>query len=386
MNAIEKTPLPNLLMLSGDTVLATGREGVFHGVLREMSRHFGRIDVIAPPAHGAVTTRSLFGNVYLHPNEGPKWRQLGHLTRTAAALIGERQYAILTSHDYGVFYNGVAAYRLHRKFGLPYLSEIHHVPGHPRPADLRERVDKPLNRLYARFAARHAAAIRVVNRIEMPELLRSFGVPAQKIRVIPSLYLDLDVFHPLDVEPRFDVILVGRAVVNKRFDLVLDAVRLLKERGRPVSLHLVGDGPLRASLLDRATRLGIRDRVTHTAFLETSHDLARAYSEARVLVCASTSEGGPRVTCEAMACATPVISTPVGIMTELIEHGQNGFLVGWDAAEIAARLEEVLSDPDRARAIGLAGRTTVLPFERVKMIKNYADQLKALAAEAAPCA
>lgn len=385
MNAIDTT-LPNLLMLSGDTVLATGREGVFHGVLEEMARHFARIDVISPPAHGSVTTRTLFGNVFLHPNEGKKWKQLGHLTRTAAALIAERSYAIITSHDYGVFYNGIAAYRLHRRFGLPYLSEIHHVPGHPRPADLRERVDKPLNRVYARFAARHAAAIRVVNRIEMPELLRSFGVPADKIRVIPSLYLDLDVFQPIEIEKRFDVVLVGRCVVNKRFDLVLDALKVLNDRGRAASLHLVGQGPLKDTLLEQASRLGVRDQVTHTAFLETTRDLARAYAEARTLVCASSSEGGPRVTCEAMACGTPVISTPVGIMTELIQHGENGHLVGWSAAEIADRLEDLLSQPDQAAQMGQAGRASVLPFERVKMIKNYADELKALAAEAAPCA
>jgi len=385
VNAIDTT-LPNLLMLSGDTVLATGREGVFFGVLEEMARHFGRIAVISPPAHGAVTTRELFGNVFLHPNEGKKWKQLGHLTRTAAQLIAERPYAIITSHDYGVFYNGVAAYRLHRRFGLPYLSEIHHVPGHPRPADLRERVDKPLNRLYSRFAARHAAAIRVVNRIEMPELLRSFGVPSDKIRVIPSLYLDLDVFQPIDVETRFDVVLVGRCVVNKRFDLVLDAVKVLKDRGRTATVHLVGQGPLKDGLLDQAARLGIRDQVTHTAFLETTRDLAKAYSEARVLVCASSSEGGPRVTCEAMACGTPVVSTPVGIMTELIQHGENGYLVGWSAAEIADRLEDLLSQPERAAEMGQAGRTSVVPFERVKMIKNYADELKALAAEASSCA
>ena len=55
----EPATRPDLLMLSGDTVLATGREGVFFGVLEELSRHFGRIDVISPPAGGAVVTRDV---------------------------------------------------------------------------------------------------------------------------------------------------------------------------------------------------------------------------------------------------------------------------------------------------------------------------------------
>ncbi|MBL8767042.1 MAG: glycosyltransferase family 4 protein [Planctomycetes bacterium] len=373
----------NLLMLSGDTVLATGRQGVFFPVLEEMARHFTRIDVISPPPGGAITTRSLFGNVHLHPNPRGRLRQLGHILTTARALLRERPYLLITSHDYGLFYNGIAAYRLHREFGVPYVSEIHHVPGFPRPADLRERLEVPLNRIYARFAAKHAVAIRVVNRVEMPTLLRSFGVPDAKIRVIPSLYLDVDVFTPTPARAKdCDVLLVGRLVKNKRFDLVLDAVGRLKRAGRDVRIKLVGEGPLKAELFEQATRLGLRDRLEHGAFLPTANDLADAYRGARMLVCSSTSEGGPRVTCEAMACAIPVISTPVGIMTELVHVGVEGRLFSWDVDELATHIAWVLDHESDARAMAERGRAAVLPFERKAMIANYATRLIELAAKA----
>ena len=375
----------NLLMLSGDTQLATGREGVFFGVLEEMSRHFARIDVISPPPAGAITTTELFGNVHLHPSRTSKWRQVQHIIGVAARLLGERSYRIMTSHDYGFFYNGVAAYQLHRKFGVPYVSEIHHVPGYPKAANLRERFDLPMNRVYARFAARHAAAIRVVNETEMPPLLQSFGVPADKIKVIPSLYLDLERFRPIDVDKRFDVMLCGRLVVNKRFDLVIDALGKLRERGRKATVHLVGEGPLKQALMEKAVVEGVCDWIEHTPFLATADDLARAYNEARVLVCASTSEGGPRVTCEAMACGTPVISTPVGVMGQLIDDGESGYLFDWDVSVLAERIATLLDDASLARHLGERGREAVAPFERTKMIRNYAEQLKALGREAAPC-
>lgn len=377
------TDAPNLLMLSGDTVLATGRRGVFHGVLEELARHFARIDVIAPRPDGAVTTRELFGNVFLHPAAGSRFGQLRHILGTAGRLFAERRYAIVTSHDYGLFYNGLAAWRLKARFGVPYLSEIHHVPGHPRAANARERLDPLLNRWYARFAARHAVAIRVVNRVEMPRLLRSFGVPEAKIRVIPSLYLDTAVFAPRAVAKEHDVLLCGRLVANKRFDLVLDAVALLRARGRQASVLVVGTGPLDAALAAQARRLGIAEQVRREAFLATPDDLARAYSAARVLVCSSTSEGGPRVTCEAMACGTPVVTTPVGIMTELVEDGVNGFFFDWDPSHLAERLERLLADPELAARVGAAGRAAVLPFERRAMIRNYAEQLLELARGAA---
>jgi glycosyltransferase involved in cell wall biosynthesis len=370
-------------MLSGDTVLATGRKGVFHGVLAELARHFDRIDVIGPRPAAPVTTRALFGNVFLHPNPRGRLAQIGHVLRTARALIEERPYAICTSHDYGLFLNGIAAARLARETGLPYLSEIHHVPGHPRAVDLRERLEVVLNRWYARFAARRAVAIRVVNRIEMPRLLASFGVPAAKVRVIPSLYLDTDAFRPdPSVAKDVDVVLCGRLVKNKRFDLALDAVARLKERGRPVRVLLIGDGPLKGALLGRAARRSIAAQIEHVPYLDTTADLARAYARARVLVCTSASEGGPRVTCEAMACEVPVVSTPVGVMPERIEHGVNGLLCDWDADDVADCIARVLDDPAAAAAMGARGRAAVLPFERRAMLANYADELKKLAAQA----
>lgn len=372
----------NLLMLSGDTQLATGKHGVFFGVLEVLSRSFARIDVIAPKPEGPVTTRELFGNVFLHPGAGSRAGQLSHLLTTARALHRDRRYAIATSHDYGFFYNGIAAYRLKREFGLPYVSEIHHVPGHPLAASWRERLDKAMARVYVPFAARHAEAIRVVNRVEMPKLLRSWGIPADRIRVIPSLYLDHQVFRPQAVAKKYDLVAVGRLVANKRFDLVIDALARLKSMGRAVSLLLVGSGPLEEELLSRAQRRGVREWIRHERFLATPSDLARAYAESKMLVCASTSEGGPRVTCEAMACETPVVSTPVGLMAELIEDGANGLLFRWNVDELASSIAALLDDDAKREDMGRRARSAVLPFEREAMIAGYAKALLELAAGA----
>ncbi len=365
----------NLLMISGDTVLATGRRGVFYGVLEVLSRHFARIDVIAPRPDGPVTTRSLFENVVLHPGAGSRLAQYDHVLSTGRRLLKEREYAIATSHDYGFFYNGMAALKLHREFGLPYLSEIHHVPGVPLAASLRERLDRILARWYVPMAAKHAVAIRVVNRVEMPNLLTKWGVPREKIAVIPSLYLDHGVFAPRGRSKRFDVVAVGRLVANKRFDLVVRAMHRIKQMGRAASLLLVGTGPLERELLDLAKRLGVLEWIRHERFLPTQEDLAKAYDESRMLVCASTSEGGPRVTCEAMACGTPVITTPVGLMAELVQDGVNGLLFQWDVDTLATAILALLDDDDRRAAMGARGREAVLPFERDAMIGNYAREL-----------
>ena len=97
-------------------------------------------------------------------------------------------------------------------------------------------------------------------------------------------------------------------------------------------------------------------------------------------MCASTCEGGPRFTVEAMACGTPVVSTPVGVMLELIRNGENGQLVGFDVDSLADGLRQVLEDEPRQRALGARALQDVQGFEYTRTIRGYADGLKALAA------
>src|SRR5207248_3183150 len=100
---------------------------------------------------------------------------------------------------------------------------------------------------------------------------------------------------------------------------------------------------LESAVKQRILHLGLKN-VTIIPRLDSAEAVARIYRQARMLVCASTSEGGPRVTVEAMACGTPVISTPVGVMSELIEDGVNGLVFDWDAGELSDKIRLVLKD------------------------------------------
>ena len=106
-------------------------------------------------------------------------------------------------------------------------------------------------------------------------------------------------------------------------------------------------------------------------WLAKHEDLAKIYCESAALIMPSFSEGGPRVTLEAMACETAVLSTPVGIMKEVM-NGKNSIEIGWTAEEIAEKMEIVLKNPAKMGKIGLEGSHTVQVFEYHKAIKNYA--------------
>ena len=207
----------NLLMVSGDRQVSIGERGPFDSMQKEFSKHFERIDVLCPNPGKPQTVNQMHGNVHLHVAPCGRLGMARWISRRGAELIEEHGHGAITSHDYGWFYNGLGSAQLSARTGVPYLSEIHHVPGYPFAADWRERRDRVIARAYLRFARKRAAAFRVVNQKQMPDLLLGWGVPAAKILVLPSVYLDLNVFRPFEPAPKlvYDLCFVGRMANNK---------------------------------------------------------------------------------------------------------------------------------------------------------------------------
>jgi glycosyltransferase involved in cell wall biosynthesis len=367
-----------LLMVSGDRQVAVGERGPFFALLREFSRHFERIDVLCPRPERAVSVTTLFERVHLHAADCSRSAMPRFIARTGAALLAEHGAQLIVSHDYGWFYNGIGAARLARTSGVPYVSEIHHVPGHPVAVDWRERFDKFIAKRYVRWARSRASKFRVVNSVEMPALLESWGVPREQIVVLPSLYIDLEVFAPQASSAPFeqDVCFVGRMVANKGLERIVDALARLP--GAPTALF-VGKGPLLESTKRRAAARGRRTRARGGAWVARPEALSEIYRRSRVVVCASSCEGGPRFTVEAMACGTPVVSTPVGMMNELVRDGVNGARCGFDTASLAQALERMLGDEPARRRMGAAAREDTLRFEYASVIRGYAEGLKRIA-------
>ena len=373
----------DILMVSADRSVVAGEKGPFYYMLESFSRHWGRVDVIGTRPERRVCTQ-LFGNVHLHHPESGKLGQAGFIARTGRALAFERRYALVTSHDYNPFYNGVGAWRIARATGTPWVSEIHHVPGHPVAATLRERVDKAATRRWVGWAQRRAAGFRVVNAGELPALLGGWGVPAERIHVLPSLYLDLDVFRPDG--PRgapCDLLMVGRLVPSKGVAQLLRALARLTQRGYgSLRLRVVGRGPEQPRLAALATRLGVAAQVEWVGWLEDAPALAAAYRGARALVIASTSEGGPRVAAEAMACGTPVVGTRVGILPELVEHNRNGVLYDGRLGSLTHSLQRLMTDAPFESALRARLPGDLSRFGREAVIARLAAGLKAVAAAA----
>ena len=110
-------------------------------------------------------------------------------------------------------------------------------------------------------------------------------------------------------------------------------------------------------------------------FLGTRDDVPEVLSLMDVVLLTSQMEANPVSILEAMASEKPVVATRVGSVPETVRDGVTGMLVPpGDAGEIAAATVELLTQPDRAAAMGRAGREEVLAHWSIdRMVQGYED-------------
>jgi glycosyltransferase involved in cell wall biosynthesis len=162
------------------------------------------------------------------------------------------------------------------------------------------------------------------------------------------------------------VVGVGRLVPKKGFDTFVRACGVLRDTGVAVSADIVGEsGEHEPVVRALVAELGLSEQVRVLGTRSPSQ-LHRLYQQADVvsLACRVTDNGDrdgiPNVLVEAMACGTPVVSTTVSGIPELVRDGENGLLVRPDdEVALAAAWRRLGDKPALARRLGAAGRETV---------------------------
>ncbi|HEY0510877.1 MAG TPA: glycosyltransferase family 4 protein, partial [Thermoanaerobaculia bacterium] len=128
----------------------------------------------------------------------------------------------------------------------------------------------------------------------------------------------------------------------------------------PVRCRIAGTGPEREALENLIDRSGLRGRVELLGWVE-DRDVVERYASCLGVYYAPYDEDYGYVTVEAFKAAKPVITTAdAGGVLEFVEDGVNGFVCAPDSPrEIAAKIDLLYKDRERARAMGLAGQARV---------------------------
>ena len=181
--------------------------------------------------------------------------------------------------------------------------------------------------------------------------------------------LDLTLFTPPSTRAPQSlplILAVGRMVEKKGFTYLVEACRLLKDKGYKFECRIIGGADAHTVVIaETIERLQLSATVTLQAAI-TQEELQRIYEQATVfaLPCQVVDNGDrdgiPNVLVEAMAMELPVVSTDISGIPELIEPRVNGLLVPpRNAVALAAALEELLNDADLRQRLGQAARQKV---------------------------
>lgn len=169
---------------------------------------------------------------------------------------------------------------------------------------------------------------------------------------------------------------VARLDEEKGVEHLLHAVPIIKEEVPNVQVLIVGDGVLRDELEEKANRLGIED---DTVFTGERRDVPRMYKIMDVKIISSIREGGPLTLFEAMAVGTPVVATPVGLVSTVIQNGWNGKIVEpRSPVGIAEASIELLGSKKKREVFSKRSKEKVKPYgikESVKRIKKEYDSI-----------
>ena len=194
------------------------------------------------------------------------------------------------------------------------------------------------------------------------QTLIQYGVDSSRIRVIYE-GVDVSWIDQIKTSSLFSdragliVGTVAHLSPEKGHATVLEAAALLRSRFPEVTYVFVGDGPLKAKLIEKAVGLGIRDKVVFAGSRSDSEALMKEFD---VFCLASDSEGLSSAILAAMATPLPVVATDVGGIPELVVDGKTGFLSpAGDPGSLAARLGRLFLSEELRSKMGQAGRQRV---------------------------
>lgn len=240
-----------------------------------------------------------------------------------------------------------------------------------------------------RLVAARTTAFIAVSRENLEEGVRLGLFPREKVRVIRS-GIDLATFsrrhdgrsvrQELGVPPDAPLVMqVSCFKPQKAPERFVELAARVSAAFPGAHFLLVGDGQLRPLVEELRARFGLEDRLH---LLGWRRDVPRLLAAANVVTLTSRFEGLPRVLVEARCAGVPVVAMAVDGVVEVVEDGVNGFLVPpGDVATMAERVVHLLTYPERAQAMGEAGRQGLEGFSAERMVRDQEALYRTLSAQ-----
>ncbi len=187
------------------------------------------------------------------------------------------------------------------------------------------------------------------------------------------------------------LVAIGRLSEQKGFALLLEAIAIARAKVPDLRVELVGDGPLRDSLLAQAKYLKINDLVTFSGW-KAEPEVRASLATAQALILPSFAEGLPMVIMEAFAAGRPAIATSIAGIPELVTPDTGWLVPAGDPERLASAIADMAAtSPERLTEMGHRARARVLArhdidVEAARLATRFAVILSSVSPPASPSA
>ena len=269
-------------------------------------------------------------NYMIHPNNFIDWiMQLNfNMVAKATEIINkEGGFDVIHAHDWLVTY---AAKSLKNAYDIPIVATIHATEA-GRNSGIHDDTQRYIND--TEWLLTYEATEVIVNSNYMKnELQRLFGLPFDKINVIPNginlnnfvgIERDYDFRRQYAMDNEKIILYVGRLVYEKGIQHLIAAMPKILSNYNDAKLIIVGKGGMLDELKAETSNLGLDNKVYFTGYMD-SKKIQKMYKCADVAVFPSTYEPFGIVALEAMLAGVPTVVSDIGGLDEIVLHGVDG--------------------------------------------------------------
>ena len=269
-------------------------------------------------------------NYMINPNNFIDWiMQLNFnlLAKANEIMDKEGKFDVIHAHDWLVAY---AAKSLKNSYEIPIVATIHATEA-GRNSGIHDETQRYIND--TEWMLTYEANEVIVNSNYMKcELQRNFGLPFEKINVIPNgvnltmysgIEKDYDFRRNYAADNEKIILYAGRLVYEKGVQHLIGAMPKILQNYHDAKLVIAGKGGMYDELKTQVDFLGLGNKVYFTGYMDHK-SLCKLYKCADVAVFPSTYEPFGIVALEGMLAGNPVVVSDIGGLNEIVEHGKNG--------------------------------------------------------------
>lgn len=175
------------------------------------------------------------------------------------------------------------------------------------------------------------------------KILIENGINEKKIYILPNV-INMDEYrYDNTIEKEYDISFIGRLTYVKRLDIFFRVISEVVKEMPKLKVAMIGDGEDLEKAKSLVKEFNLENNVEFLGFRD---DIKVLLNKTKVLLLTSESEGMPSVIIEAMACGVPIVTSDVGDIGDIVDDGQNGFLIDKfdDVSSYKDRIIKILSD------------------------------------------